>query len=320
MREGKGVGIRQQPAAGVLDMVPADWGPKSGQGPAGIALTRTGAGRIDFRSPAHYFLVLLSPQPCREVRLASSRTETFRAPSGTVEIIPAGADFHARWTVPKESILIGLADGYLSELLEREFDTAAIDLHPLEHGLPDRTALRLATLIREEMDHVSTRSRLYLDSLMVALCIHVLRAHTPVCGRAALPACRGGLAAHVKREIRDFMHENLQEDISLEKLAGRAGLSYGHFLRAFRQTMGEPPHRYLLNLRVRRAEQLAAETDLPLKEIARKAGFSGQSHMTTAMRQILCVTPGEVRRLRNRSWPAESGGRSGKAMAAPQDG
>ena len=59
----------------------------------------------------------------------------------------------------------------------------------------------------------------------------------------------------------------------------RAGLSAPHFTRAFRHSIGLPPHTYVLR-RLECAELMLRNTQLPLSEIAPAMGFADQSHLT----------------------------------------
>src|SRR5262249_21387399 len=92
------------------------------------------------------------------------------------------------------------------------------------------------------------------------------------------PQFRGGLPPRVLRLVLDHIETNLESNISLQELAGAAGLSPSHFARAFKQSQGVTPHRYLMSCRLRQARQLLAGTDLPLSEIAVVTGFADQSH------------------------------------------
>jgi len=78
-------------------------------------------------------------------------------------------------------------------------------------------------------------------------------------------------------------------------LAGTAGLSIHHFARAFRQSVGEPPHSYVLRRRIERAQEMLKQTDQPLAEIALAVGFSDHSHFARHFRRLVGVTPGAAR-------------------------
>ncbi len=89
---------------------------------------------------------------------------------------------------------------------------------------------------------------------------------------------------------------HLAEDIGLDDLAAIADLSAKHFARAFRQSTGMPPHRWLIERRIDRAKALLMEGDLNLAEIALTCGFADQSHFTAAFRKSVGATPGIFRR------------------------
>ena len=106
---------------------------------------------------------------------------------------------------------------------------------------------------------------------------------------------RGGLPPRALRRVREYIEAHLEQTISIEALAGIVGLSKYHFARAFKQSEGLTPHDYLLQCRVRRAQELLANTDLPLSEIALASGFSDQSHCARRFRERVGVTPSSYR-------------------------
>ena len=117
--------------------------------------------------------------------------------------------------------------------------------------------------------------------------------NTPIA--ESLPHNRGGLSPARTHRICEYIHANLGQNISLEALAEMAGLSTYHFARAFKQTVGMPPHGYLLQRRIEHAQQMLRNTDLPMSEIALSAGFSDQSHLARHFRRLTGMSPGVVR-------------------------
>lgn len=109
------------------------------------------------------------------------------------------------------------------------------------------------------------------------------------------PTKRGGLAPARVNRICEYIDSHVQENIALEVLAEIAQLSVHHFARAFRQSLGVPPHNYIVQRRVEHAQQLLRNTDLPLSEIAMEAGFTDQSHLARHFRTILGVSPALAR-------------------------
>jgi transcriptional regulator of acetoin/glycerol metabolism len=112
---------------------------------------------------------------------------------------------------------------------------------------------------------------------------------------APAPRAHGGLSAGAMRRVREYVEVHLGESIDLTMLAAAAGLSMHHFARQFKQSAGVTPHRYLTQKRVERAQEMLAQTDLSLSEIAFAAGFSDQSHLARHFRHILGTTPREFR-------------------------
>jgi AraC-like DNA-binding protein len=102
---------------------------------------------------------------------------------------------------------------------------------------------------------------------------------------------RGGLPPVLTQRICEYIESHLDEKIGLEALAAMAGLSTHHFARAFHQSVGMPPHSYLLSRRLERAERMLRETRLPLSEIAAATGFSDQSHLARHFRRRTGMSP-----------------------------
>jgi transcriptional regulator of acetoin/glycerol metabolism len=113
---------------------------------------------------------------------------------------------------------------------------------------------------------------------------------------APAPQAHGGLSAGALRRLREYVQVHLSESIDLSMLAAVAGLSMHHFAREFKQSAGVTPHHYLIQKRIERAQQILAQTDLSLAEIAHAVGFSDQSHLARHFRGLLGTTPREFRR------------------------
>jgi AraC family transcriptional regulator len=72
-------------------------------------------------------------------------------------------------------------------------------------------------------------------------------------------------------------------------------MSPRHFSRLCKESVGAPPHRYVVERRVERAKDLLLGTDLPIAEVAREVGFSGQSHLHFHVKRLLGATPASLR-------------------------
>jgi len=106
---------------------------------------------------------------------------------------------------------------------------------------------------------------------------------------------RGGLSPAVTRRVCDYIEGHLDKKIRLDGLAALTGLSTDHFARAFHQSVGVPPHTYLLRRRLEQVEHMLKKTRAPLSEIALATGFSDQSHLARHFRRWAGVSPRQAR-------------------------
>lgn len=82
------------------------------------------------------------------------------------------------------------------------------------------------------------------------------------------------------------------------EVAASMGMAESTFRRRFRQATGTPPHVYVLQCRVASARQMLGETDLPIKEIARRLGYRDVYFFSRQFRQLAGVPPAVYRRSR----------------------
>jgi AraC family transcriptional regulator len=107
---------------------------------------------------------------------------------------------------------------------------------------------------------------------------------------------RGGLARWQEKKVAQYIEEHLLEDVPLAILADVAKLSPYHFVRAFKQSFGLPPHRYLSSLRMQRAKSLLANPAMSVTQVGFNLGFSDTSSFTTTFRKHTGLTPTAYRR------------------------
>jgi AraC family transcriptional regulator len=91
--------------------------------------------------------------------------------------------------------------------------------------------------------------------------------------------------------IKDYVDAHLGHALHLQELAGLVEMNVDSFLRAFKQSTGMPPHRYILNRRIERATALLRVQALPITEVAVRAGFGTQSSFARAFRRMKGTTP-----------------------------
>jgi AraC family transcriptional regulator len=106
---------------------------------------------------------------------------------------------------------------------------------------------------------------------------------------------RGGLAAWQQARVAGYIEEHLAETLLLSQLAEVAHLSPFHFSRAFKQSFGQPPLRYVTSRRIERAKTMLAG-EQSITGVGLAVGFGETSSFTTAFRRHTGVTPTTFRR------------------------
>ena len=91
------------------------------------------------------------------------------------------------------------------------------------------------------------------------------------------------------------MDRTFAQPLCIRRLARIAEVSQAHFIRTFRATFGETPHRYLQRRRVERAMFLLRETDRSVTDICFDVGFTSLGTFSRTFRDIVGQTPSEYR-------------------------
>jgi len=131
--------------------------------------------------------------------------------------------------------------------------------------------------------------RLYAESLTNALAAHFLRRYATY--GHTVQEVPNGLSPSKLRQTIAYIQAHLEQTLSLVVLADVAQLSPNHFAHLFKLATGQTPHQYVLACRMARAQQLLAETDMPLSTIGPQIGLTDQSYFTALFRKHVAMTP-----------------------------
>lgn len=148
----------------------------------------------------------------------------------------------------------------------------------------------------------------------IDLCLHVVRRDhgaavaDDVARRTVVPPHRdGGQAQYVRRPVleptdastapaRIWALENLDRQLPLSALAARCAMSVRTFTRRFREETGESPGQWVQRRRVEHARMLLETTDLPIEQVAGRAGLGTAQSLRAHLSAELGVTPTAYRR------------------------
>ena len=107
-----------------------------------------------------------------------------------------------------------------------------------------------------------------------------------------------GLAPWQIRRVLSHVDSKLDSTIRNKDLAAVARLCESHFNVAFRKSVGQSPHEYIIRRRMERAQGLMLSTDKGLSEIAAECGLADQPHFTRLFRRVVGESPAAWRRAR----------------------
>jgi AraC family transcriptional regulator len=202
--------------------------------------------------------------------------------------VPAGHEY-SDWQEPRS--LTRVVYFYFDPSKMSTLSQADVSGTPLSPRLffEDTTLWDTAVKLRKQIESAGSDNRLYFEALGVVLAHELVRLKAGI--RPVEAPVRGGLAGWQQRIVTSYIEEHLSEQIPLATLARLVRLSPYYFCRAFKQSLGMPPHRYHNSRRIEHAKTLLAQPELSVTEIGLTVGFSETSSFTAAFRKATGQTP-----------------------------
>lgn len=239
--------------------------------------------------PTHV-LHLTADGTARSTVIVGGRTFADARPAGAMTLVPRGTTdrtvFHNKFT----SISLALHP----QLLRRAVPETDRDVElRFEWTLPDREIAAVLLALHADLEAGSPAGRLFGESLGVALAVYLARRYAAHAVSAV--RLRGGLPTSRRRRVLDYIVAHLDRDLSLDELAGVAGLGPHYFAELFRQSLGTPPHRYVLERRIERAKRLLRDPRRTILDVALLSGFKDHGHFGRVFRQVVGMTPSAYR-------------------------
>ena len=162
-------------------------------------------------------------------------------------------------------------------------------------GTDNRSIALLLNAVMHALQEPLGGAILEIEYLARAIVADVLARHAVQRARPVAIDRGSSLSSHQLQRVLEYVEENLSQALSLDELAGVAGLGRTVFLQRFKRSLRQTPHRYVVAARIRRAQNLLSKSDLSITHIAAICGFADHAHFCTIFRRLLGATPSTYR-------------------------
>lgn len=247
-----------------------------------------------FRAPRHLLIMCeRGERDDGETVVEGLPKSTLHDLSRTMSFVPSGHQFTG-WQQPRA--LTRVTYFYIDQrgpLIDPALRFAETEFKPRLFFF-EQDLWETAHKLKAQAGNSGHGDRQYAEALSIVMAHELLRLNNG--GVIATQRIRGGLAGWQEKRVAQYIEEHLAEDVALAILAEVARLSPWHFVRAFKQSFGLPPHRYMTKLRMERAKALLADPARSVTQVGFNLGFSETSSFTTTFRKHTGLTPTAYRR------------------------
>jgi AraC family transcriptional regulator len=213
--------------------------------------------------------------------------------NNNIVIVPATVRHRANWNKESPFSLLFLEPGRLIQIARESVTAERVELTP--HGaMQDPLINQIGRSLTAELESDQSGSRLFVESLTIALAVHLLRHYSD--WQRPLREDNGGLPQRKLQRAIAYIDEYLTEDLSIAAIANELEMSQYYFSRLFKQSMGIPPYQYVMQQRIERAKHLLRTTTLLVATIAQQVGFFNQNQLTIQFRKFTGTTPSNYRK------------------------
>ncbi|MEM8674477.1 MAG: AraC family transcriptional regulator [Cyanobacteria bacterium P01_G01_bin.67] len=211
--------------------------------------------------------------------------------SGCISIVSPDLPHETWLEQPAEQLIINFSPELISQTID-DLNFKPVRIVP-QWTAKDKLIEQLGLALNAEFQ-LGKPTKLYVESVGNLLITHLLRNHSTANAIPTLPADK--LSQTKLKQTIAYIQENLEQSVTLSELATVAQLSPSRFARAFKQTTGTSPHKYILERKIEKALELLKNPLLSIAEIGYSLNFSSQSHFTTVFRRFTGTTPSVYRK------------------------
>lgn len=227
-------------------------------------------------------------------RVINGKTQTEYLSTGQTCIIPAGVEHQVSWNNELEFVILSFENSFFTNVVRDLINPDKVEITPL-FSTSEPFIKQIGLQLKAELEADDSNDTFYAQSLFCSLAAHLLRHYCTK--KTSEMKNNGGLSQKQLKQVLEYMHEHLTEDLKLKNIAAILNLSQCYFVNLFKQSMGVPPYNYLIQQRIEQAKVLLETTKLPISQIGLQVGFRSPSRFTSSFGKYAGVTPKQYRKL-----------------------
>ncbi|MBO9450679.1 helix-turn-helix transcriptional regulator [Tropicibacter sp. R16_0] len=211
-----------------------------------------------------------------------------------IVVTPAGIRSGWRWFGTSDVIVVTLDPDQVEAFAHREL--GIILDHQQLVDLPqfsDADLCNAGIILRDALETDDLTSGVMFEAMSRVFLVKLLQRYGQQ--RAEELAASARFTSDHFRRVLEHIRAHLDRTITVDDLAGQAGMSPSHFARVFKETLGQTPMQYVLAYRIEQAARMMRDKHLQLGEIALSCGFADQAHFSRSFKQITGQTPRQYR-------------------------
>ncbi len=258
--------------------------------------------------PVHWHTALEIIMPIENSYAVVMNKMAYSLKVGDILIIPPG-ELHELYAPPTGSRMILLFDSTLISNLKGFSSILPVITQPRIISSDKNPEIykqerELLMKISEEYNSSNALREAAIYAMIIQMFVIIGRSHMDA--DTLFPTVRASKQKEYLEKfnmIFDYIDKNYTEDLSLDTVSSVAGFSKFHFSRLFKQFTDISFYDYLNQRRVRAAENLLLDPDIPITVIALQSGFSSISTFNRVFKCFKECTPSEFKELyRTRNW------------------
>ncbi|AYG64621.1 MULTISPECIES: AraC family transcriptional regulator [unclassified Rhizobium] len=212
-------------------------------------------------------------------------------PKGAIAITDLRNEWQCHHLSPFDNLRFNIPLSFVRSFLE-DIGRPQFDGFDCRPGTRDDVILGLAQAVLPYLVNRHEANQLFFEQISLVLLTHLTHTYAS----QYFPTSRNGvLAPWQEKRVLEFLTANAFRQVSITELAELCNLSRSYFNRAFKETFGRTPYRWVMEYRISKAKDLLL-ADFSIQEVATTCGFADQSHLTRVFSDIAGEPPGNWRR------------------------